>query len=202
VLDAISGYDAADEADAARRGRLSATWWPAAQQTFGAGASACAPHDRVGKPRTGRRRGGRGGSGSAGGAGHARRRGRAAVPRCDRRGRSSPTLSSECRHGHPTIWPDRQEEFGPDLQMLLALPPSRATPPSRPYGPWPVTPKRCARCSPRSTCWPHPRSGRRAAGGRRVGSARRRGRPSHLGAGRQYVPVQPLSPAGRVRPMR
>jgi aspartyl-tRNA(Asn)/glutamyl-tRNA(Gln) amidotransferase subunit A len=31
-------------------------------------------------------------------------------------------VSAECRTAHATIWPDRRDEFGPDLQQLLALP--------------------------------------------------------------------------------
>jgi aspartyl-tRNA(Asn)/glutamyl-tRNA(Gln) amidotransferase subunit A len=33
-------------------------------------------------------------------------------------------VSAECRTAHATIWPDRREDFGPDLQRLLALPAS------------------------------------------------------------------------------
>jgi aspartyl-tRNA(Asn)/glutamyl-tRNA(Gln) amidotransferase subunit A len=31
-------------------------------------------------------------------------------------------VSAECRTAHATIWPDRRDDFGPDLQQLLALP--------------------------------------------------------------------------------
>jgi aspartyl-tRNA(Asn)/glutamyl-tRNA(Gln) amidotransferase subunit A len=31
-------------------------------------------------------------------------------------------VSAECRAAHPAIWPARHEEFGPDLQQLLAIP--------------------------------------------------------------------------------
>jgi aspartyl-tRNA(Asn)/glutamyl-tRNA(Gln) amidotransferase subunit A len=31
-------------------------------------------------------------------------------------------VSAECRTAHHTIWPDRHDDFGPDLQQLLALP--------------------------------------------------------------------------------
>lgn len=31
-------------------------------------------------------------------------------------------VSSECRAAHAAIWPERRDEFGPDLQQLLALP--------------------------------------------------------------------------------
>ncbi len=31
-------------------------------------------------------------------------------------------VSAECRAAHAGIWPERREEFGPDLQQLLALP--------------------------------------------------------------------------------
>lgn len=31
-------------------------------------------------------------------------------------------VSAECRTAHATIWPERRDEFGPDLQQLLALP--------------------------------------------------------------------------------
>ncbi len=31
-------------------------------------------------------------------------------------------VSSECRTAHAAIWPERRDEFGPDLQQLLALP--------------------------------------------------------------------------------
>ena len=31
-------------------------------------------------------------------------------------------VSSECRVAHASIWPDRRDDFGPDLQQLLALP--------------------------------------------------------------------------------
>ncbi len=31
-------------------------------------------------------------------------------------------ISAECRAAHSTIWPERHDDFGPDLQQLLALP--------------------------------------------------------------------------------
>jgi aspartyl-tRNA(Asn)/glutamyl-tRNA(Gln) amidotransferase subunit A len=118
VLDAISGYDPADEAslpggatDVAGRLRADTAGW------------------RVGMPRTTAWSALEPGVAAAAEAALAQLEAlgmhvvEVELPSVDEMtGSVFAFISAECRAAHAAIWPDRHDDFGPDLQQLLAIP--------------------------------------------------------------------------------